>query len=317
MAAEAMAYDPPNVRALEIADEAVLNAYHDGCAAAEGSAADRVYAALTDAREWPESQMEAKADQALADAVASLDDNPPPVGTVPAPEPGGDRGECETEANPVACQPPPDPATVTVGDPEPPVVTVDVEHTSPPVIPEGQDPDRQQADGPVVLGAPVKLGAWAEHLCPPEDVWARGGFTGCGDYETDGDYLHSDAPIFRDCYHPPVRLGIGDRYISAAVTGTAMDGRSYVIELDREIVGFNAPDIAGGGMWAWVTARVTSTETYILDNPDGSTERLSPRPPVTGTVQRWAVLGGEAGRTLAADGTLASGLVAVHPGRLC
>lgn len=212
-------------------------------------------------------------------------------------------------------------ATVTTEDPgpAPPTGTLDFPDETP-AIPDNPAPDTQAA-GPVTLSAPVPLGTWAEHLCPPEDVWAAGGFTSCGDYETGGDYLRADANSMRDCYHPPVRLGVGDRYISAAVTGTAVDGRRYVLETARTILGFSAPTKLDGttpgptDLWSVVVPLVRSTETYLFDTPDGGTERLSTQPPSTGPALRWVQVGGEDGRKLAADGTLASGLLAVNPGR--
>ena len=252
-------------------------------------------------------------DDARLGALERAAENPPPAeeaadtGEADSPETGD--GETPTgTAAPAATD---DGSSAPAAEPEQPPVTSVFEDRGP-AIPEDQTPDPQAA-GAVRLGAPVPLGTWTEQLCPPEDDWAAGGFNGCGDYETDGDYLNSNSFIMGGCYHPPVRLGVGDSYISAATTGTAVDGRRYVLEVAGEILGFSAPELSTDGRWAWVTPRVTGANTYILDNPDGTTERVTPRAPSTGQTLRWVQLGGEAGRTLAADGTLASGVLAVNP----
>ena len=196
----------------------------------------------------------------------------------------------------------------------PPTGTLDFPDETP-AIPDNPAPDTQAA-GPVTLGPPAPLGAWAEHLCPSEDVWAGGGFTSCGDYETDGDYLRADANSMRDCYHPPVRLGVGDRYISAAVTGTAVDGRRYVLETAGTILGFSAPTKLDGttpgptDRWSVVVPRVTVTMTYVFEDDE---RRMVSGSPFTGPALRWVQVGGDPGRALAPDGTLASGLLAVNP----
>ena len=188
-----------------------------------------------------------------------------------------------------------------------------------PTIPEDQAADRQQIAYPVVLGAPVALSAWAEHLCPPEDEWRPGGFISCGaDLDDPLDYLHSDSIIFKRRFHPPVRLGVGDVYTATSPPFVAdeplADGTiGYRFQITREILGFSEPYVDIGGMWAWVTPEVKQTSVCLYDMASGAVEPWTvPGSPFTGPAQRWVQVGGEAGRALAPDGALASGLLAVN-----
>ena len=225
--------------------------------------------------------------------------------------PNPDRPGCETEANPVSCQPPPDPPAPTVGEPEPPTGTLVFEDTGP-EIPDGQTADPQAA-GPVVLGGAAVLSTWTEHLCPPEGVLTGGGFVDCAAWIANWPITLSG------CYHAPARLGVGDRYISTSplvVYPQVLDDGTIGHRLERsgEILGFSAPDVSAGGMWAWVTPRVREAQTYLYEMTTGEVEREAlPGSPFTAPTLPWMQIGGEAGRTLAADGTLASGLLAVDP----
>ena len=233
---------------------------------------------------------------------------------------GGETGTAAPAAEPTTA-PEGDGQAVEQTDPapepeQPPPTTVFEDRG--PEIPEDQATDRQQTAWPVVLEAPVKLGTWTEHLCPDEAELTAGGWASCGaDIYDPLDWLSPNAVIFAGCYHPPVRLGVGDRYLSVGpLTGRVPvdDIIGYRQETTREILGFSAPELSTDRRWAWVTAQVRSTRTFLYDKADGTTEREDhPGGPTTGPALRWVQVGGEAGRTLAADGTLASGLLAVNP----
>lgn len=158
-------------------------------------------------------------------------------------------------------------------------------------------------------------------LPPDEGTWRDGGFTSCGDWNADGDYLRAYWNTLNDCYHPPVRPGVGDSYTWTSPVGVfdppLADGTlSQQLVIDGRVVGFSAPDFDGasaGGLWAWVQPLVSETFTLRYEMADGTTETEQPwgPDPVTGLVSQW-VLFFAYGYGTNEDGTLGFGTVAAR-----
>lgn len=252
----------------------------------------------------------------------------------PPPEPARSDadGPCQTDEAPKACDEPADeeppaeepepPATTT---PAPPSTTAEPEapesiqdfEDAPAEVPEGQASARRHPDGPVTFGAPSLLASMAEYLCPPEDEWQAGGWTGCGDPYADGDYLsvHSE---MRRCYYGPIEMGIGDSYrrtTARTYDEPLEDGTAgYRGVTESEVLGFSALDLSRPNRrWGHAQARIRRLQTYWYQMADGSEEgpdALPPEFPASGA-QRWVQVGGAEHRGLNADGTLAWGLFAI------
>ena len=225
----------------------------------------------------------------------------------PEPARSDDRGECQTEANPRICRPP-------AGEDEaPPATTEPAPETAEPEAPQSVtdfadeaaevspgDPNRRHPDGPVTLGAPVLLRTLTDLLCPPEQDWRAGGWTGCG-AGGELDYLRD--PEMGRCHFGPVELGIGDSYRIVETAG----GWDY--EAISTVLGFSAVTESGLPRLAW-TLPLTSATTHATA-PDGAVTEWTE----TGTTAlKWVLLGGPDYRGLNADGSLAWGTFAIPAG---
>lgn len=288
-------------RVEETAAEDLAAAAEAGVAEAE---AEAIAAGLLDPDGWPPAEPE----PGNPEPEAEGDPDPGPGNAEPEPEgePEPEPGNPDPEADP---------------DPEPPTGTLDPEWEDRPAeAPEGQ-PAAPQHPGPVELADPVTIGDWpalARLLCPAEADWSRGGFESCGDFAAPLDYLNPDALTWRRCFHPPVRLGVGDTYRWEGALEfdepNAWGVVGYRMVLTGEIHGFSAPVFSGDGRWAWTTPTVTEKRTYWYDLEDGTTDREDWDPHIGPAFERWIQAGdGPDARGLDDGGGIAWGLLAVSP----
>ena len=319
-----------------------------GCPGVWGDEDDARLDALAARTAAREAELEAgaresmKADPAAleADAAAEEEGRRERGPEEPPPEPARSDadGPCQTDEAPWACDEPADeeppaeepepPATTTpvppstTAEPEAPESIQDFED-APAEVPEGQATARRHPDGPVTLGAPVLLASMAEWLCPPEEDWQVGGWTGCGDPYADGDYLsvHSE---MRRCYYGPIEMGIGDGYrLDKTITlaePTADGVAGGRVETAVDVLGFSALELSHPDRrWGHAQARIRQQQTYWYQMADGSEEGPDERPaeyPASGG-QRWVQVGGPEHRGVNADGTLAWGLFAIPAPDTC
>ena len=254
----------------------------------------------------PDSEVDGAQESGEGEAAAASDEQPadtptPEMTTAPDPETTILDSETTTAPDP---------------DPETPGA-IDFEDEAAPV-PEDQTESPQHIAA-AALGDPVKLGSNTALLCPDEDTWRSGGFTSCGDWNADGDYLRGYWNTLGDCYHPPVRLGVGDTYTWTSPVGRfnppLADGTlSQQLVIDGRVLGFSAPDFDGAsadGQWAWVQPLVSETHTLRYEMADGTTETEQPWGTVTGTVSRWVLFSIHNWAT-AEDGALIFGTVATR-----
>ena len=264
-------------------------------------------------------------------------------------DPGADsnpeRPGCETEANPVACQPPPmvegdpdgeidgeagpdpDPDPDPEADPEPPV-EVEADPETPQSIVDFEDraadvdrpaqTTRRQPGGPVLLeGPPAPLWTMAGLLCPPEDVW-RSLYTGCGDPAAEGDYLRGHGEMLR-CFYGPVEIGVGDSYrLLTEETNPEWDPEVSYFRDDNvlEVLGFSALDPADPERWQPVQPEISARTVQRFEYHDGAVDEETYtavyKPP-----SAWWQIGGADHRGHNPDGSLAWGLFAIPGGSGC
>ena len=273
---------------------------------------------------------------ALSGGAGALSEPDPGETTDPGPAPNPDRPGCETEANPVACQPPPvidgepdgeidgetGPDPDPEADPEPPV-EVEADPETPQSIVEFEDraddvaeaaQTTRQHPGPVAYPAPVRLGSLADLLCPPEEDWREASYTGCGD-GSDNDYLAKrlGAQTVNSCWRGPIRLGVGDVMEMVRSDTHQIAGiRTWTSTVTSEILGFSE---LTGETAGWVLTqplrRSVRIDAWTLDDGTEETERSESTgsPP-----NKWLQIGGPDNRGLNPDGTLAWGLMMIPTG---
>ena len=298
-------------------------------------ASDQAAAEAAVERAWQEAS-----GGALSGGAGALSEPDQGETTDPGPAPDPDRPGCETEANPVACSPPPvidgepegeidgetGPDPDPEADPEPPV-EVEADPETPQSIIDFEDraadvdrpaqTTRRQPDGPVLLeGPPAPLWTMADLLCPPEDVWRGRFYTGCGDPAAEGDYLRPHS-VMRACFYGPVELGVGDSY-RLLVEGARPDWPDiahYRNDSVIEVLGFEALDPAAVERWQAVGVEVRSSTEVRVEFTAGQVEEETRggtyKPP-----SAWWQLGGPEHRGHNPDGSLAWGLFAI-PGGEC
>ena len=281
--------------------------------AAEAQAAERAAGVVTD-----EDIAEAETGADLPPAGP----RPPVIEQAPGSGPDAPGGTAPAEPAPEPAPTTAEPPAPTTAVPEPPDA-IDFADKAPDIDP-GQDGFRVQA-GTVELGAPVRLAEYAELFCPDWDVTV-GGFTGCGDYGTPGDFLHANRLVLTGaCHHPPVRLGVGDSYTWTSPTvvfDEPLEGGHLDVRAVRsgQILGFSDPilrppyDWPSVAEWTFVKPQVAESLILHYSMADGTTETWPLRELWIGQPSEpWVVTGGPGNRGLAEDGNLAWGMLAAAP----
>ena len=277
---------------------------------------------------------------ALSGGAGALSEPDQGETTDPGPDSNPDRPGCQTEANPVSCQPPdlgppaegdpegeidgetgPDPDPEA--DPEPPV-QVDLDPETPQSIIEFEDraddieeaaQTTRQHPGPVAYPAPVRLGSLADLLCPPEDEWRSAFYTGCGD-GSDNDFLEKvlGAQTVNACWRGPIRLGVGDVLRMVRSDTHEIAGiQTWTSTVTVEILGFSEIDPTSTAGWVLTQplSRSVRVDAWTLDDGAEETERSE----VVGSPpNKWLQIGGPDNRGLNPDGTLAWGLMMLPTG---
>ena len=314
---------------LNAAETARIQAAAEDAKAAEASDRAAAEAAVAEAWERVTGGAFSETDGALSEDDLSQTTDPG-AGSNP------DRPGCQTDDNPVACQPPvvegdpegeidgetaPDPDPEAGADPEPegeidpetPQSIIDFEDKAAEVVRPAET--TRQHPGPVAYPAPVRLGSLADLLCPPEEAWREASYTGCGD-GSDNDYLAKrlGAQTVNACWRGPIRLGVGDVLRMVRSDTHEIAGiRTWTSTVTSEILGFSEIDPASTAGWVLTQPlrRSVRVDAWTLD--DGTEE--AERSESTGSPpNKWMQIGGPDNRGLYPDGSLAWGLMMIPTG---